>query len=494
MLKINNSFDTIIIGAGFAGIGMAIRLKQNGYNSFLILERNDKIGGTQRDNNYPGCACDIPSFLYSYSFELNPDWSNLCAPHDEILDYLNYCVKKYELKNHLRTNTLVKDVKFDEKVGKWNITDSNNKSLEARLVLAGVGGLNEPSYPKIKGINIFKGESFHSSNWKHDYKFEGKRVGIIGTGASSIQIIPHVADLPKKMTIFQRTAPWISPRQNNEISNEGKERFKKYPLYNWLWREFIYWTLELRGMFKYKNSFAAKALRKESIRFLNKSVKDPDLRKKLTPNYEIGCKRILYSNLYYEAVQKENVELVTENIEEITEKGIIDLDRNFHELDAIIYGTGFKTAQFSHMFNLEGINNRKLFEEWDINGGEAYYGMACNDMPNFLFLVGPNSGLSHTSIIHVMESQYNYALDYLKKLKKRPNSFLNLKHEVLKKFNDKIQKKLSKMIWYTGGCRSWYISGVKKKNVTIWPGTTISYRFRTRKVNLSDYHIVNIKR
>ena len=220
----------------------------------------------------------------------------------------------------------------------------------------------------------------------------------------------------------------------------------------------------------------------------------------------MNARVIFISHERSELVQKQDyaikIQISTDSIgeyfisslgEKIENDPIISL-RFKNELDAIIYGTGFKTAQFSHMFNLEGINNRKLFEEWDINGGEAYYGMASNDMPNFLFLVGPNSGLSHTSIIHVMESQYNYALDYLKKLKKRPNSFLNLKHEVLKKFNDKIQKKLSKMIWYTGGCRSWYISGVKKKNVTIWPGSTISYRFRTRKVNLSDYHIVNIKR
>lgn len=494
MIGTEKSLDAIIIGAGFAGIGMAIKLKQSGYNSFLILERSNSIGGTWRDNNYPGCACDIPSFLYSFSFELNPNWSNLCAPHDEILEYLNHCVNKYDLKKHLKTNTLVNDVKFNQETGLWKITDKKKSSIKARLLLTAVGGLNEPLFPKTKGINNFKGESFHSSNWNHNYNLKEKRIGIIGTGASSVQIIPYISDLPKKMTIFQRTAPWISPRQNTVISGKAKKRFKKFPFYNWLCREFIYWTLELRGMFKYRNSIAAKVLKKESIEFLNKSVKDPILKKKLTPNYEIGCKRILFSNLYYQAVQKENIELVTNNIVEIKENGIIDSNGEFHELDAIIYGTGFKTAQFSHMFNLEGINKKRLFDEWNINGGEAFYGMSSCDMPNFLFLIGPNSGLSHTSIIHMMESQYNYALDFLKKLKKRPNSFLNLKSEVFQKFNIKIQKKLSKMIWYTGGCKSWYISGQKKKNVTIWPGTTISYRLKTRKVNLSDYNVVSIKR
>tara|TARA_B110000503_G_scaffold45225_1_gene73894 strand:+ start:74618 stop:76102 length:1485 start_codon:yes stop_codon:yes gene_type:complete len=490
----NTHLDTVIIGAGFAGIGMAIKLKENGHNSFLLLERSNEVGGTWRDNNYPGCACDIPSFLYSFSFELNPDWSNLCAPHVEILNYLKHCVKKYKLEDHLKKNKCVESARFNSKIGKWEIKDSNGEIIIARMLLTAVGGLNEPLMPKIKGINNFKGESFHSSNWNHAYDLKNKRIAVIGTGASSIQIIPHIAEQPKHMTVFQRTAPWISPRINTEISDKSKQRFKKHPFYNRILREFIYWTLELRGMFKYKNSIAAKALKKESIDFLNKSVRNEKMKDKLTPDYEIGCKRILYSNLYYGAIQKDNVSLVTENIKEIKENGIIDDNDVFHKLDAIIYGTGFKTGQFSHMFELEGINNKKLFEEWNINGGEAYYGMASNDMPNFLFLVGPNTGLSHTSIIHVMESQYSYALDYLKNLKNKPNSYLNLKESVFKKFNKKIQKRLKKMIWYTGGCQSWYIAGENKKNITIWPGTTISYRLKTRKIKISDYNIIPTKK
>ena len=493
MSYINKDFDAVIVGAGLAGIGMAIKLKKSGYNSFLILERGNEIGGTWRDNNYPGCACDIPSFLYSYSFELNPNWSNLCAPHSEILNYLHHCVSKYDLKKHIKINTSVEKVKFNKQSGKWKITDSNNESINSRLVLTGVGGLNEPFVPEIKGLNDFKGERFHSSNWNHNYDLKNKKIAVIGTGASSIQIIPHIVDQPKHMTVFQRTAPWISPRINTEITEKSKNKFKKFPFYNRILREFIYWTLELRGMFKYKNSFAARALKKESINFLNSSVLDKKLKEKLTPNYEIGCKRILYSNLYYSAIQKDNVSLVTENIKEIKKNGIVDKNNVFHELDAIIFGTGFKTAQFTHMFELEGINDKKLFEEWDINGGEAYYGMASNDMPNFLFLVGPNTGLSHTSIIHVMESQYNYALDYLKNLKKKPNSYFNLKESVFRKFNEKIQKRLKKMIWYTGGCQSWYIAGENKKNVTIWPGTTISYRLKTKKIKISDYDIISTK-
>jgi cation diffusion facilitator CzcD-associated flavoprotein CzcO len=491
-MKIKNiDLDTVIIGAGFAGIGMAIKLKENGHNSFLLLERSNEIGGTWRDNNYPGCACDIPSFLYSFSFELNPDWSNLCAPHIEILNYLKHCVKKYKLEDHLRKNKCVESVKFNSKIGKWEIKDSNGEVIIARMLLTAVGGLNEPLMPKIKGINKFKGESFHSSNWNHNYELKNKKIAVIGTGASSIQIIPHIVEELKKMTIFQRTAPWISPRMNTEITEKGKEKFKKYPFYNWLWREYIYWVLEIRGMFKYKNSIISKALKKESFNFLKNSVNDPELLKKLTPNYEIGCKRILFSNLYYKAIQKDNVNFVTNNIIEIVENGIIDSTGTFHELDAIVYGTGFKTAQFTHMFELEGLSKKKLFEEWNLNGGEAYYGMAANDMPNFLFLVGPNTGLSHTSIIHVMESQYNYALDYLNKLKMKPDTFLNLKKSVFEKFNLNIQKRLAKLIWFTGGCESWYISGKNKKNVTIWPGSTLSYRLKTKKIKLSDYEVQN---
>ncbi len=483
--------DSVIIGAGLAGIGAAIRLKESGIDNFIILERKNEVGGTWRDNTYPGCTCDIPSFLYSYSFEPNPDWSASFSPHNEILAYLKHCIEKYKIAPHLVFNSEVKEIKFEKKLGQWKVFSDQSSPYQSRTVISCSGPLNEAVIPKFKNNEAFKGERFHSLNWNHAFKLKNKSVAVIGTGASAIQFIPEIAKEVKSLTIFQRTAPWIEPKEDKKIEDISKKRFRKYPIYQKFWRELIYWILELRGTSQYRNNFMRSLRTQKVTKHLYDQISDQNLRQKLTPSYEIGCKRVLISNEYYPALTQPHVELVTESIASFTTNGIQTSDQKKYPVDAIIYGTGFKTTTFSHIYKITGLNNRSLFDEWNKEGAEAFKGTNVAGFPNLLFVVGPNTGLGHNSIIHMMESQFNYIVDYLKKLKEQPSvtAFFDVKEEKQKAFNDKIHEELKQMVWTTGGCNSYYLKNSTGKNTSIWPGSTMKFRKITRKISLKDYHI-----
>ncbi|MDA9330631.1 NAD(P)/FAD-dependent oxidoreductase [Flavobacteriaceae bacterium] len=485
-------FDSIIIGAGFAGIGAAIQLKKSGLNNFIVLERKDEIGGTWRDNTYPGCACDIPSHLYSYSFELNPDWSESFSPHDEILAYLKHCVSKYKIDPHISYNSSVAEVRFNASNGTWTITTQDKQTYISRTVISCSGPLNEPAYPAFKNENAFKGERFHSMHWNHNYDLNNKKVAVIGTGASAIQFVPKIAQQVKELIVFQRTAPWIGPKQNQINTEKSKNRFQKIPGYQLLWREIIYWFLELRGLSQYKDNGIRRWRKKEAIEHLNASVKDPDLIKKLTPSYEIGCKRVLISDDYYPTLEKDNVKLTTTAVDSFTPNGIKTKDGEEIEVDAIIYGTGFKTTNFAHIYPIIGLDERNLFNEWNENGAEAFKGINVSGFPNLLFVVGPNTGLGHNSIIHMMESQFSYIVDYIKKLKKTASTstYFDVKIEQQRTFNEHIHTELKDMIWSTGGCNSYYLKDGKGKNTSIWPGTTMKYRKLTKRASLDDFSLI----
>jgi len=488
-----NKLDVAIIGAGFAGVGAGIKLKQRGNTSFKIFERSNDVGGTWRDNNYPGCACDIPSNLYSYSFESNPEWSRAFSPHNEIHDYIKHCVKKYDISECIQFNTEIKKTFFDASSGYWSIIDTKDNIYLARVVISASGPLNQPLYPNLKGINTFKGTSFHSLYWKHDYDLKGKKIAVIGTGASAIQFIPEVSKEVAHLTIFQRTAPWIEPKLDRENSEKTKKRFRRFPVYQKFWRELMYWFLEHRGKAQYTPNKIRAKRRATALKFIEDSIPNLELRKKLTPNYEIGCKRVLLSSNYYPTLNKENVALVTDTISEITANEIIDTSGEKHEIDAIIYGTGFYTTTYKHLYEVKGINSVSLFDKWNKEGGEAYYGMTVSGFPNFLLMVGPNTGLGHNSIIHMMESQFNYILDYLNYLEENPNMFLDVKKVVQNQFNKKTQEQLKTMIWSDGGCTSYYLKDNNGKNTSIWPGSTLSYRKQTKRINKSDYDLIAIK-
>ena len=458
ILKFMN-YEVAIIGAGFAGIGAGIRLKKQGDQDFVIFERSSQVGGTWRDNTYPGCACDIPSFLYSYSFEPNPEWSQAFSPQEEILNYIKKCVTKYDLEKHIKYNTTITKIQFNEPKGNWDIWDDQNNKVTVRMIISAAGPFNAPMIPNIKGKDTFEGESFHSLNWNHDYDLSGKKVVVIGTGASAIQFVPEIAPQVEHLTIFQRTPPWIMPKENSEYPESSKKKFRKYPWYQKFWREVIYWLLEYRGRSNYSDNSMRAKRKKECLDHLNSSVSNPLLKQKLTPDYVLGCKRILISSNYYPALERPNVELIADGVHEICPQGIRMKNGETINADVIIYGTGFHTTSFKDVFEVRGRDYRSLFEEWNAKGGEAYFGTAVSGFPNLLYMVGPNSGLGHNSIIHMMESQLNYILDYLKKLRKAPsaNTFYDLKLDVQRNFNEDIQKQLAHMVWNDGGCKSYYL-------------------------------------
>lgn len=487
-------YEIAIIGAGFAGVGAAIRLKMKGNNDFVIFEKAPDAGGTWRDNTYPGCGCDIPSFLYSYSFEPNPNWSHAFSKQGEILDYLKFCIQKYKIGEHIQYNQEITKLDFDAQKGGWQITTLTGKSITARVVIAAAGPFNAANIPNIKGKDSFEGKAFHSLHWEHDYDLKDKRIAVIGTGASAIQFVPEIAPDAAELLVYQRSAPYILPKPDTVFKEKTKQSFKKHPWYQRLWREIIYWFLEYQGQSNYGNRWIRKRRMKVFKKHLYSNIQNETLRTQLIPNYEIGCKRVLVSNDYYPTLQRDNVHLKTEGIQEIAKNGIIDRNGNLNIADVIIWGTGFYATKFPKMLKLFGLDKTEnLFDKWNAEGPEAYYGMTVAGYPNLLFMVGPNSGLGHNSIIHMMESQLNYILDYLQHLQKTPSptAYFDLKKAVQKAFNEAIQKKLSGMVWSDGGCKSYYLLNEDGKNTSIWPGSTVAYRRKTKQMKAKDYEIKN---
>jgi cation diffusion facilitator CzcD-associated flavoprotein CzcO len=478
--------DVAIIGAGFAGLGAAVRLKQRGGTSFVIFERAAEVGGTWRDNVYPGCACDIPSHLYSLSFAPNASWSRMYSPQPEILAYLKNVVDTYDLKPSIRYNSEIIRVEFSEEYGYWTLTDRAHRQTTARVVLAGIGPLNQPSLPKIAGLERFEGRQFHSGNWDSSYDLTAKRVAVIGTGASSIQIVPAIAPVVKQLTVFQRTAPWVAPRLDFAMSPRRQVLFRRVPLLRRAYRSAIYWLNELRGLSFFGNETLNKFGTQVSLRHINAQIQDPELRRKVTPNYKLGCKRVLVSDDYYPALTRPNVELVTDGIVEVREHSIVDKAGVERSVDALIFGTGFVAADIFRELNILGLGGRDLLAEWRLTGAQAHYGMTVSGYPNLLFLLGPNSGLGHNSIIHMIESQLTYVISYLDWLKRAsPNAYIDLKPEAQQTYNEDIQQKLQTTVW-ASGCQSWY-QNAEGRNTTLWPGLTVTYRRATRRVNPTEY-------
>ena len=487
-------YDIAIIGAGFAGLGMAIRLKKAGYNSFVVFERGKEIGGTWRDNTYPGCGCDVASHLYSFSFEPNADWTRKFSKQPEILQYLKNCVRKNELEPHIQLNTEIFKVIFNESAGFYTITDSHGKQTTARMVVAGLGPLNRPQIPNFEGLDDFKGEVFHSSNWNHQYDLTNKRVAVIGTGASAIQFIPEIVDKVNKLYIYQRTAPWVIPKPDSEFSSFAKSLFTKLPIVRKAYRGFLYQLNEFIGLSFMGNNTVKKIAQFQAEQHLKTQVKSPELRRILTPNYRIGCKRILISDNYYPALQNPVVEIVTDKINRITERGIIGNDGSEKHVDAIILSTGFFVAEYPEQFiknyTIQGLAGKNLFQEWTKSGFEAYKGTTINGFPNLMFILGPNTGLGHNTVVDIMESQINYIMDYYEKLlKKSPNTYLNIKSEVQTEYNKKIQAMFKNTAW-ASGCASWYLNS-EGKNTSVYPRLNTEFRKQTLRVDLEEYEVLN---
>ena len=478
-------FPIAILGTGFAGLGMAIRLKQQGEHDFVLLERASDVGGTWRDNTYPGCQCDIPSHLYSFSFAPNPDWSRLFPTQPEIWDYLRRCAERYGVRPHIRFDHEVQGAEWDEAHGFWRVQTPHGE-ITARVVISGQGGLSEPSLPDIPGIGSFAGTMFHSARWDHDHDLAGKRVAVIGTGASSIQFIPKIQPEVGRLTLFQRTPPWIMPHPDRAVHGWEKRLFRLLPFTQKLFRAGIYAYFESRVFPFTRKPDLMKAGEKIALRHMAKQIPDdPELRRKLTPGYRMGCKRILMSNTYYKALAQPNADVVTDAIAEIGPDHIRTADGTKHEVDTIIFGTGFYVADMPFTQWVRGRGGRTMAEVFD-GSPQGYLGTTVAGFPNLFLLTGPNTGLGHNSIVYMLESQFAYVLDALRTMRKRGAGVLEVRPEAQRRFNEEIQSAMKDTVWTTGGCASWYIDR-NGLNTTLWPGWTWDYRRRTRSFDPAPY-------
>ncbi|HUE39043.1 MAG TPA: NAD(P)/FAD-dependent oxidoreductase [Candidatus Binatia bacterium] len=480
------SFPIVIVGSGFSGIAMGVMLKKAGIDSFTILEKADDIGGTWRDNTYPGAACDVPSHLYSFSFEPKPDWSSSFSPQQEIQDYLRHCVAKYDLARHMRFAAEVEGAEFDESSGTWTVRVKGQAPLRARAVVLGNGALSIPSMPAIAGLDDFAGKLFHFARWDHGYDLEGKKVAVIGTGASAIQFVPQIAPKVAKLSLFQRTAPWIVPKGERRMRGWEKALFRLARPVHWLYRAFIYWLYESRALGFIVDPRIMRFAEKLAKRHLDSVVADPALRAKLTPSYTMGCKRILMSNDFYPALVRPNVDVVTEGIERITRDGVRTRDGVEHAVDAIICGTGFSATEYLAPLTLIGRNGRSL-NEVIRERPEAYLGITVSGFPNLFLLMGPNTGLGHNSMIFMIEAQARYAQQAIAAMRRKRLRFIDVLDGVQSRFNQRLQSKLHRTVW-SAGCKSWYLKD--GHNATLWPGFTFAYWWRTRQLALGDYEVV----
>ena len=479
--------EVVIVGSGFAGLGMAIQLKRARI-PFIVLERAAEVGGTWRDNTYPGCACDIPSTLYSYSFEPNPAWTRVYPRQGELLEYLRRCSIKYKVRADIRFNTELREARYDDGTATWQVTTAAGDVLTSRVLISAMGPLSKPNVPPFAGRERFKGATFHSAQWDPAVDLRGKRVAVIGTGASAIQIVPEIAPHVERLMLFQRTPPWIVPRADVEIDVRRRLLRRWLPGYGWFIRKFLYWFLEIRAYGFTVNPKVLQQQEKIALRSMRKRVRNPELQAKLTPSYRMGCKRVLISDDYYPALNRTNVTLVTDRIAEFRADGIATADGTEYPVDVAIFGTGFRATDGTRPVRIYGRGGVELNAAWE-NGMEAYLGTSIAGFPNFFTIIGPNTGLGHNSMVLMMEAQYRYILDALRFMRRKRLRAFDVRAAVQQAFNERLQARMKRTVW-SSGCASWYIDA-RGKNTTLWPGFTFAYRRLTRRFRPERYELVH---
>lgn len=478
-------YEVIIIGSGFSGICTAIKLQENNIHNYLILERDESLGGTWWRNSYPGAAVDVPSRLYSFSFE-KFDWSRLFAKQEEILSYTQNIIQKYQLASKAQTNVNIESLVFDDNLGKWKVYLKDGSSLICRFVVSATGGLSQPAFPKIPGLDNFKGKYFHTSLWDHSYDYKGKNIAVIGTGASAVQVVPEIAKEAAHVEVLQRTPHWILPRPDRKLKH-WERSLLQIGLINKSFRAFTYFQNESRALFFLKFPKLAKLVKLQALAHLKKQVKSKELRKALEPNFDIGCKRVLLTNDYYPSLERSNVNLNTKAIESITEDGILFKDQTSIKSDLIVFATGFRAAENSVPFEIKGRNNVSIHDYWK-EGAVAYYGISVANFPNLFMAMGPNTGTGHTSVIYFIESQMKYIMDAINKAKANSWKSVEVKETVQNEFNVQLQEKMKRTIWSVGGCKSWYTTE-NGKNTTMYPNFSFVYRSNTKSFK-DELHLI----
>jgi cation diffusion facilitator CzcD-associated flavoprotein CzcO len=472
-----------IVGTGFSGLGIAIKLKQHGDDDFVLLERASDLGGTWRDNTYPGCACDVPSHLYSFSFAPNPNWSHFYSPQAEIWAYLRRCMDRYHIAPHVRWNSEVQAARWDDATQRWHITTTQG-ALTADFLILGQGPLSDPALPKIPGIETFAGKLFHSAQWDHAHELHGERVAVIGTGASAIQFVPQIQPIVGHLDLYLRTPPWILPRMDHAVTPWKQGIFRALPITQRVARTTIYLQRELTALAFVRRPEMLNAAVKIAAKHRAAQIADPALRAKLTPNYTLGCKRVLLSDDFYPAVAQPNVEVIADGIREIRPHSIVTNDGQERAIDTLICATGFHVTDMPAAQYVFGRDGRQLAEAWR-DGMQAYLGTTVAGFPNLFFLIGPNTGLGHTSMVVMMEAQFHYILDCFRTLARQNAGIVEVQPQAQAAYNAEIQQRLQGTVWQSG-CASWYLDA-NGHNSTIWPGFTFAFRRRTRHFDAAHY-------
>ena len=487
--------EVVVVGTGFAGLAQAIALREAGVDDVVLLEKSaarDGVGGTWRDNTYPGCACDIPSHMYSLSTDPNPDWSRSYSPQPEIREYLERVADRRDLRGLVRFSTELVGAVWDEESRTWTVdtragdAGGEARTYRCRFLVSGMGALHRPSVPTLPGIERFGGASFHSAQWRHDVDLRGKRVAVVGTGASAVQFVPQIAGDAASVSIYQRTPPWVLPKADHPMRASVQGLFRRHPGVHRAYRAALYAGLDARAVAFMSRPELVRPLERLARRHIERSITDPALVDRLTPRYSIGCKRVLVSNDYYPALAREDVDVVTTGIDEVTEHGIVDADGVERAADVIIYGTGFHvTDAFDHL-TLTGRGGRTLREHWAERGAVTHLGMTVPDFPNLFLLLGPNTGLGHHSVVFMIECQARYVAQAVAAVHGAGCSGLDVRPATAARFQADVQRRLDRGIWTRGGCTSWYLDAAGV-NRTIWPGFTARYWWATRHFRPEEY-------
>ncbi|WNV76517.1 NAD(P)/FAD-dependent oxidoreductase [Geodermatophilus sp. DSM 44513] len=481
-----------VVGSGFSGIGTAAALLRAGIDDVVVLERAGSLGGTWRDNTYPGAACDVPSHLYSFSSAPNPDWSHVYARQPEIRAYLERVAADSGVLPHLYCDTDVLAGRWDDDALLWRL-ETGRGPLTAEVLVSGCGGLVEPQLPQVPGTGDFRGPSFHSARWDHSVDLAGLRVAVVGTGASAAQFVPELQRTAARVVVFQRTPPWVIARGDRPYTDRERRRYRRLPAVQRLARARQYWSREARLRALVGGGLVRRFFERQSLRQLAAQVPDPDLRARLTPRHAIGCKRVVVSDDYLPALTRPNVEVVAAPVVEVRAHSVVDADGGEHEVDAIVYGTGFRVMDLPLAARLVGREGRTLAEEWASGGTRAYRGTTVAGFPNLFLLLGPNTVLGHTSVVVMIEAQIRYVLAALAAMAAAGAHAVEVHRAAQDAYDARVQAALADTVWNAGGCRSWY-RDAQGRNFTLWPTHTTTFRRQTRRFDAGAYALRTTRR
>jgi len=478
------AIDVLIIGAGFGGLGIGIQLKRAGRDGFVIVEKDAGVGGTWWANRYPGAACDIPSMLYSFSFAPKHDWSRRYPRQAEIASYLEDCVQRFGLAPHLKLSTRVTALEWHDATQRWHVR-AGDASWSARVVVSASGALSQPRLPELPGVESFQGLVCHTARWNDAIGARGQRVGVVGSGASAIQLVPQLVARGAEVTLFQRTPPWIVPKGDHEVGAFARWARRHVPLWPRLARALVYVHHELRAPMFTRHRALLRAAEPIALALMHRKVPAGPLREALTPRYRLGCKRILLADDFYPALLQPNAHLVAAAVERVVAGAVVTTDGALHALDALVFATGFDAAEGTLSFSVRGRGGADLQQRWREHGPQAYLGSTLPGFPNLFLLVGPNTGLGHNSMIVMIESQLRYVMDAIKRLDR--TATIEVRPDAMTRFNTELQRRLPRTVW-ASGCRSWYQS--RDGRITaLWPGSTLEFRRRTRRLKLADHEL-----